>query len=93
MSCLWTANKTESATALSVSVQEEASSEEETYNEKPSEDESSLAKKMNDLYVMLDEEGRDEDEEKRNPLMLAWKRKRVKENSSKVRNCMRDFIE
>ena len=85
-------NKTESISALSV--QEDAISdvEEETYNEKPSEDESSLAKKMNDLYVMLDEGGRDEDEEKRNPLMLAWKRKRVKENCSKVRNCMRDFI-
>ena len=77
------------------SVQEEANSdvEEETSNEKPSEDESSLAKKMNDLNELLDEEGRDEDEEKRNPLMLAWKRKRVKENCSKVRNCMRDFIE
>ena len=81
--------------AMALSVQEEPSSdvEEETpNNEKPSDDESSLAKKMNDLYVMLDEEGRDEDEEKRNPLMLAWKRKRVKENCSKVRNCMRDFI-
>ena len=86
-------NKTESTSALSV--QEDAISdvEEETYNEKPSEDESSLAKKMNDLNELLDEEGRDEDEEKRNPLMLAWKRKRVKENCSKVRNCMRDFIE
>ena len=60
--------------------------------EKPSEDESSLAKKMNDLNELLDEEGRDEDEEKRNPLLLAWKRERVKENWSKVRNCMRDFI-
>ena len=80
--------------AMSLSVQEEASSdvEEETYNEKPSVDESSLAKKMNDLNELLDEEGRDEDEEKRNPLLLAWKRERVKENWSKVRNCMRDFI-
>ena len=85
-------NKTESISALSV--QEDAISdvEEETYNEKPSVDESSLAKKMNDLNELLDEEGRDEDEEKRNPLLLAWKRERVKENWSKVRNCMRDFI-
>ena len=81
--------------AMALSVQEEASSdvEEETpNNEKPSEDESSLAKKMNDLNELLDEEGRDEDEEKRNPLLLAWMRERVKENWSKVRNCMRDFI-
>ena len=85
-------NRTESTSALSV--QEDAISdvEEETYNEKPSEDESSLAKKMNDLNELLDEEGRDEDEEKRNPLLLAWKRERVKENWSKVRSCMRDFI-
>ena len=47
---------------------------------------------MNDFNELLDEEGRDEDEEKRNPLLLAWKRERVKENWSKVRNCMRDFI-
>ena len=51
-----------------------------------------MAKKMNDFNELLDEEGRDEDEEKRNPLLLAWKRERVKENWSKVRNCMRDFI-
>ena len=81
--------------AMALSVQEEPSSdvEEETpNNEKPSDDESSLAKKMNDLNELLDEEGRDEDEEKRNPLLMAWKRERVKENWSKVRNCMRDFI-
>ena len=48
------------------SVQEEANSdvEEETSNEIPSEDESSLAKKMNDFNELLDEEGREEDEEK-----------------------------
>ena len=41
------------------SVQEEANSdvEEETSNEKPSEDESSLSKKMNDFNDLLDEEG------------------------------------
>ena len=52
------------------SVQEEANSdvEEETSNEKPSEDESSLAKKMNDINDLLDEEGRDEDEEKEEPI-------------------------
>ena len=76
------------------SVQEEANSdvEEETFNEKTSEDESSLAKKMNDINDLLDEEGRDEDEEKMNPLLLAWKREGVKENWSKVRNCLKDFI-
>ena len=31
-----------------------------------------MAKKMNDFNELLDEEGRDEDEEKRNPLLLAW---------------------
>ena len=43
--------------AMALSVQEEASSyvEEETSNEKPSEDESSLAKKMNDINDLLDE--------------------------------------
>ena len=51
-----------------------------------------MAKTMNDFNELLDEEGRDEDEEKRNPLLLAWMRVRVKENWSKVRNCMRDFI-
>ena len=76
------------------SVQEEANSdvEEETSNEKPSEDESSLAKKMNDINDLLDEEGREEDEENRNPLLLAWKKVVMKVNWSKVRNCMRDFI-
>ena len=51
---------------LNNSVQEEANSdvEEETSNEKPSEDESSLAKKMNDFNELLDEEGREVDEEK-----------------------------
>ena len=46
------------------SVQEEANYdvEEETSNEIPSEDESSLAKKMNDINDLLDEEGRDDDE-------------------------------
>ena len=39
----------------------------------------------------LDEEGREE-EKKRNPLLLAWKKVVVKENWSKVRNRMRDFI-
>ena len=50
---------------MALSGQEEASSdvEEETpNNEKPSEDESSLAKKMNDFNDLLDEEGREEDE-------------------------------
>ena len=42
--------------AMALSVQEEASSDEETpNNEKPSDDESSLAKKMNDLNELLDE--------------------------------------
>ena len=52
------------------SVQEEANYdvEEETSNEIPSEDESSLAKKMNDINDLLDEEGRDEDEEKEEPI-------------------------
>ena len=51
---------------MALSVQEEASSdvEEETpNNEKPSDDESSLAKKMNDFNDLLDEEGREENEE------------------------------
>ena len=42
--------------------------EDETYNEKPSEDESSLAKKMNDFNDLLDEEGREEDEENEEPI-------------------------
>ena len=52
------------------SVQEEANYdvEEETSNEKPSEDESSLAKKMNDFNDLLDEEGREEDEENEEPI-------------------------
>ena len=57
--------------AMALSVQEEASSdvEEETpNNEKPSEDESSLAKKMNDFNDLLDEEGREEDEENEEPI-------------------------
>ena len=57
--------------AMALSVQEEASSdvEEETpNNEKPSDDESSLAKKMNDFNDLLDEEGREEDEENEEPI-------------------------
>ena len=51
---------------MALSGQEEASSdvEEQTpNNEKPSDDESSLAKKMNDFNDLLDEEGREENEE------------------------------
>ena len=57
--------------AMALSVQEEPSSdvEEETpNNEKPSDDESSLAKKMNDFNDLLDEEGREEDEENEEPI-------------------------
>ena len=55
------------------SVQEEANYdvEEETSNEIPSEDESSLAKKMNDINDLLDEEGRDEDEEREEPIAVG----------------------
>ena len=57
--------------AMALSVQEEASSdvEKETpNNEKPSDDESSLSKKMNDFNDLLDEEGREEDEENEEPI-------------------------
>ena len=55
------------------SVEEEANYdvEEETSNEIPSEDESSLAKKMNDINDLLDEEGRDEDEEREVPIAVG----------------------
>ena len=57
--------------AMALSGQEEASSdvEEETpNNEKSSDNESSLAKKMNDFNDLLDEEGREEDEENEEPI-------------------------
>ena len=57
---------------MALSVQEEPSSdvEEETPNieKKPSDDESSLAKKMSDFNNLLDEEGREEDEENEEPI-------------------------
>ena len=52
-----------------------------------------MAKKMNDFNELLDKEGRDEDEEKRNPLLLAWTKVVMKENWSRVRNRLRDFVE
>ena len=69
---------------MALSVQEESSSdvEEETpNNEKPSDDESSLAKKMNDLNELLDEEGRDEDEEREGPIAVGMDEATMSGNS------------
>merc|ERR1712130_746577 len=60
--------------ATTFSVQEEASSdvEDETYNEKPSEDESSLAKKITISTSCWMKKEWKKTKKKRNPLLLAW---------------------